>query len=66
VPGPGDSADLTIDQALSFEVADRLGEHLVADPGRQSLQLVEAPRLLREGIEHDQLPLTADDLQRGR
>jgi hypothetical protein len=38
-----------------------LGEHLMADAGRQTLQLVEATRPLGEGVEHDEVPFPADD-----
>ena len=50
---------------MCLEVADSLRKHLVADTRRQSLQLVEPTGPMGERVEHDQVQLAADDVQRG-
>jgi hypothetical protein len=51
---------LAKDEAVRFEIAERLGQNLLRDAWHHLPKLVEPSRLEREPVEDDQVPLPAD------
>ena len=55
--------DLAGDQSVALQIAQRLGEHALRDVADGSVKLAEAPRLRREGHDHEHAPFVADAVE---